>query len=64
LGAFIDALRTLDIDSYDEDLVESNLEEGAPFCFYCGFTVHKGTSVCPRCGQRLDDDADEDEHVV
>ena len=64
LGALIDALGALDSDSYDEDLVEPDLGEGSPFCFCCGFTVHQGTSVCPRCGQRLDDDADEDEDVV
>jgi hypothetical protein len=62
--ALIDALVELYSDSDDEGLVEPDLGEDAPFCFYCGFTVRPGTSVCPRCQGRLDDDPDEDEDVV
>jgi hypothetical protein len=64
LGALIDALCALEVDSNDDELVEPNLGVGAPFCYYCGFTVHLGTSVCPRCGERLDEDPDEDEDAV
>ncbi len=63
LDALIDALVALYSASYDEDLVEPDLGEGAPFYFYCGFTVHLKTSVCPRWGGRLDGDVDENEDV-
>jgi hypothetical protein len=62
--ALIDALIALFSDSNDEGPVEPDLGEDAPFCFYCGFTVHPGTPVCPRCQGRLDDDPDENEDVV
>ena len=64
LDALIDALVALYDDSNDEGLVEPDLGEDAPFCFYCGFTVHLDASVCPRCQGRLDDDSDEDEDVI
>jgi hypothetical protein len=61
LDALIDALLAIYSDSNDDDPVEPDLGEDAPFCFHCGFTVHPGTAVCPRCQGPLDDDPDEDE---
>jgi hypothetical protein len=60
LAALIDAVGALCSSFHDETVVEPDLGPHAAFCFYCGFTVHEGTAVCPRCGERIDEGLDED----
>jgi len=60
LAILTHAVGTLGRDSSDDDLVESDLGPNAPFCFFCGATVRQGAAVCPGCGERLDEDQDED----
>ncbi len=58
LASLIDAVGALCSSFWDDTVVEPDLGPNAPFCFYCGFTVHEGTVACPRCGERLDGDLD------
>jgi hypothetical protein len=61
LAILILALGSLGRDSSDDDLVDPDLGPNAPFCFFCGATVRQGAAVCPRCGERLDEDQDDDD---
>ena len=60
LGILVDAFGALDSNLPDDSLVEPDLGPNESFCFYCGFTIRRGAALCPSCGERLDEDQDED----